>query len=344
MVIPDVFDTRILIGKEDWLSGDQYFPLAEIGRGGSGSRVFRVHDSAGKIWALKYLREINRETDPGRFARFMNEIRFAADYRHDNLLRIVDEGKVIGADGYDYPFYVMPLYADTLESRIKRGIPRGQVIRYFHQLLDAVEFIKECGFVHRDLKPENIFYEAENDRLVVADFGISDFSSDADYLAIITATNQRMGSMRYAGPEQIYGAGRPHPIFGGSGRIDEGADIWALGIMLNEMFTGVHPFSEDGHESMVSFFLHQKWIELDGAQSSSENIGDLLDELSILYNEREKKRGFYLDQWLLQIQRNYGYLDTLFRQMTHKKPRLRPGIEWIRLTLRERGRNLVGDE
>jgi serine/threonine protein kinase len=334
-MIPDVFDT------ENIYIGDRYRRLAEIGQGGSGSRVFKVEDSDGRIWALKYLCDVHSDSDP-RFKRFMNEIRFAADYQHDNLLRIIDEGKIPGDNGHQYPFYIMPFYPDTLEALIKQGIPHDKVLRYFGQLLDAVEFINECGFIHRDLKPANIFYDPDSNNLIVADFGIADFSSDVDYAKAMTATGKRLASGRYGSPEQIYGKWRPHPIFGGSGRVDHRADIWALGILLNEMFTGIHPFSANGYDSILYDVLHRKWLELDGLESVCESVEDLVDEL-LLYNDQEKRKGFHLSQWIRQMQQKYGYLDKLFKQMTHRRPYFRPDIRWIREVLRTRGDNLQDD-
>jgi serine/threonine protein kinase len=134
-------------------------------------------------------------------------------------------------DGRDAPFYVMPRYASTLRDKITAVIPPEHVLRLFAGLLDGVEAAHLKGVVHRDLKPENVLYDAQRDALVVGDFGVAHFEDDERYTAVETRPGTRLANFQYAAPEQRM-RGRP---------VDARADVYALGLILNEMFTGEIP-------------------------------------------------------------------------------------------------------
>lgn len=85
--------------------------------------------------------------------------------------------------------------------------------------------------VHRDLKPENILYDKKNNNLAVADFGVADFTDELLLTLVETKANQRLANFQYAAPEQRMKGGV----------VGVPADIYALGLMLNELFTGSVP-------------------------------------------------------------------------------------------------------
>jgi eukaryotic-like serine/threonine-protein kinase len=84
---------------------------------------------------------------------------------------------------------------------------------------------------HRDLKPENVLLDQDSNQLLVADFGIADFGQDPLFTDPETSPHRRLANFRYSAPEQRT-PGVP---------VDLRADIYALGLMLNEMFTGEVP-------------------------------------------------------------------------------------------------------
>jgi serine/threonine protein kinase len=122
----------------------------------------------------------------------------------------------------------MPLYARTLRSLMDAGIGHDSVMPLFSQMLDGVEAAHLQDVVHRDLKPENILYDPPSDGLVIADFGIAQFTQEALLTAVETRAQERLANFIYAAPEQRRRGS------------DVGlrADIYALGLILNEMFTG----------------------------------------------------------------------------------------------------------
>jgi len=125
------------------------------------------------------------------------------------------------------PFYVMPLYDSSLRKLMEGGVSPGDVLKLFNDILDGVEAAHLQNVFHRDLKPENLLVEMPGRRIVVADFGIAHFEEEDLFTAVKTG-DERLANYRYSAPEQR--------TPGGS--VDHRADIFALGLILNEMFTG----------------------------------------------------------------------------------------------------------
>jgi len=129
------------------------------------------------------------------------------------------------------PFYVMPLYDGSMRKLLNSGLPNEKALKYFANILDGVEAAHLQGVIHRDLKPENILYDNKNDILLIADFGIAHFKEDELFTAVETRDSTRLANFLYAAPEQ-----RSRVL-----AVDHRADIYALGLILNEMFTGQVP-------------------------------------------------------------------------------------------------------
>jgi serine/threonine protein kinase len=202
-----------------------------LGQGGAG-QVFEASDQSGSTWAIKILdpRRANNE----RRKRFKNEIVFSERTRHPNIVPVVDHGVVRSADGIA-PFYVMPHYTSSLRPVLRSLRDPTQRLRYFDQVLSGIEAAHAAGVVHRDVKPENILYNQPSDTLVVADFGVAHFTDEELYTAVETAPDTRLANFLYAAPEQrVRGLA-----------IDHRADIYALGLILNELFTGNVPHGTD---------------------------------------------------------------------------------------------------
>jgi serine/threonine protein kinase len=218
----------------------------EVGQGGAG-RVFEADDDTGQKCAAKLL-------DPAKAIgekreRFKNEILFGIKNEHKNIIRVMDHGLYTDKNG-DAPFYVMPFYAGTLRKLIERGIDRQKVLLYFSQILDGVEAAHLQGVVHRDLKPENVLFDPSSDLLVVADFGIAQFNQEELYTLIETRATDRLANFMYAAPEQRE-RGRA---------ADHRADIYALGLILNEMFTGEIPLGS-GHKKIATVASEYSYLD-----------------------------------------------------------------------------------
>ena len=201
------------------------YRINETIEGGGSGTVYKVRDEDSQIYALKCL-EPSRLTRQ-KVKRFRNELYFCFKTDHENIIKISDWGSV-QLEEKDCPFYIMPYYPKTLRKLMKEGISDGQVLHYFSQILDGVEAAHLQGIWHRDLKPENILYDPNSDRLVIADFGIAHFSEGILQTAVETGTQERLANFLYSAPEQRM-KGKD---------VDNRADIYALGVILNEMFTG----------------------------------------------------------------------------------------------------------
>lgn len=204
-----------------------YNSIALVGSGGSGN-VFKVKDENEEIVAVKCLAP--ERITKSKLARFKNELHFCLNNQHPNIIKILDWGHV-SLKGTKCPFYVMPFYSKTLRSLMIEGIPPNKVLSYFSKILDGVEAAHLQGIWHRDLKPENILCEPSSGVLVIADFGIAHFTEEWLYTLVETKSQERLANFQYAAPEQRE-RGK---------NIDQRADICALGMILNEMFTGQIP-------------------------------------------------------------------------------------------------------
>jgi len=129
----------------------------------------------------------------------------------------------------------MPRYDGNLRDLMNARIEPQAVLPLFSQMLDGVETAHLQGVVHRDLKPENILWRRNPNTLAVADFGIARFTEELLATAVETGPSQRLANFQYAAPEQ-HAPGQS---------VKATADIYALGLILNEMFTGVVPHGTD---------------------------------------------------------------------------------------------------
>ena len=199
---------------------DIYTEAGLLGEGGAG-RVYEVQNDRGETFALKCLSPDKITTE--RRKRFKNEIGFCQRTLHRNIVRVLDTG-VIELKGTMCPFYVMPMCKSTLRSMLD-STPPIQVLGLFAQILDGVEAAHKLNVWHRDLKPENILWDGSS--LIIADFGIAHFEAEAIYTAVETKLASRLANFMYSAPEQRV-RGAP---------VDHRADLFSLGLMLNEMFT-----------------------------------------------------------------------------------------------------------
>jgi serine/threonine protein kinase len=205
-------------------SSNSYKQKGIVGEGATG-RVYKVEDQDKNTYALKVVdpQKLNVE----RRKRLRNEINFCRIERHKNVIVIIDEGHYF--DGQDkHPFYVMPLYDTTLRNLLNSSLTQDAKLRVFSDILDGVEAAHMQGVIHRDLKPENILCRNGGIDVVVADFGIAQFAEEHLVTSIETKEGSRLANFVYAAPEQKRR----------DGTVDKNTDIYALGLILNELFTG----------------------------------------------------------------------------------------------------------
>jgi serine/threonine protein kinase len=216
-----------------------------LGEGGAG-RVYGGGDLDGMPIAIKVLAQERATADKRR--RFKNEIAFLARNKHPNIVTLFDHGiattgEILG------PFYVMRRYESSLRHLMEEQILPARVLPLFSQILDGVEAAHLKNAVHRDLKPENILFDSASKTLAIADFGTARFTEDLLATTVETGPSQRLANFQYAAPEQR----APGKL------VVATADIFALGLILNEMFTGAVPQGTEyrviGHVAKEQGFL-----------------------------------------------------------------------------------------
>ena len=275
------------IGNTLETATNSYQVIGTLGEGGSGT-VYKVTDGT-QEYAAKCLDPDKATGD--KLKRFKNELRFCETNKHPNIIRVIDQGYVI-AKGKKIPFYVMPLYQSTLRGLMDAGIEPDHVLPLFSRVLDGVEAAHMRDVYHRDLKPENILSDQNGNSIVVADFGIAHFEEEDLFTAVETKAADRLANFQYAAPEQRTRGGD----------VDTRADIYALGMILNEMFTG-HLLQGSGPKTIESaaedFAYLDEIVELMVRQSPSERPGTIDAIKSKL---RKKGNDFFSAQKISELQ------------------------------------------
>lgn len=209
----DIYETAFTVYKKN----------KQIGEGGSGT-VYLVQNDEGVSFGLKTL-SLDKATS-SKIKRFKNELMFCYHCKCEGVIKVLDYGYKIQND-IKYLFYVMPFYNKTLRNLINDGIKAEDALKYTLQLIETFEYIHKELVYHRDIKPENILFDNEKNTLILADFGISHFEEENLYTFIKTNNKERLGNFQYSAYEQRVR----------DGIVDHRADLYALGLIINEMFT-----------------------------------------------------------------------------------------------------------
>lgn len=252
-----------------------------IGNGGAGN-VFLVERDDGDSFALKVLNK-QSSTDNKKIRRFLREIAFCKQSADLPLIEIVDQGFVQEAD-LKRPFYVMPLYKDSLRNLMSNSkVDREFILNILISLIASLEDFYGGGHVHRDIKPENILFEGESNKLVLADFGVAHINEDLPELTLQTAPAERLANFKYAAPEQR--------IVGGD--VDHRTDQYAFGLMINELFTGVIP-QGSGYAEIASIEEGFSYLDPVVERMIAQNRNDRYESIPVLIADimaRKKIKG-----------------------------------------------------
>jgi serine/threonine protein kinase len=224
------------------LTGKQlgnYQIIAEIGRGAMGT-VYRAYDPRlQREVAIKILRP-GLTNDPNVVQRFQREAVTAANLRHPNIVIVHDVGT---AEGYQY--IVMELLrGHTLTREIgERGaLALHRATHMLDQLASALDYAHQQGLVHRDVKSSNVIV-GHNDDVTLTDFGLVKALEGPG--RTLTQAGAALGTLNYMAPEQV--AGEP---------VDRRVDIYALGVLAFEMFTGTLPFQRESPYQTIADIMH----------------------------------------------------------------------------------------
>jgi serine/threonine protein kinase len=213
--MPDVLKT---VGR--------YEILREVGRGGMAKVYLARQTDLDRFVALKELAAFHA-SDPSFAQRFLRESRVAGSLSHPNIVTVHDYFQHDGT-----PYIAM--------EYVERGSLRGYVAQMslaqvggvLEGLLAGLAHAEQHGIVHRDLKPENLMVTSDG-RVKIADFGIAKATTRMQTGAFLTATGTTVGTPTYMAPEQAMAQ-----------EIGPWTDLYSVGCMAHELFTGKVPFHD----------------------------------------------------------------------------------------------------
>ncbi|MGA2600828.1 MAG: serine/threonine-protein kinase [Bryobacteraceae bacterium] len=220
-------DSRFLPGT---IVASRYRIIALLGKGGMGE-VYRADDlTLGQQVALKFL-PAPLSSSSESVNRFRNEVRVARQVSHPNVCRVYDVGEI---DGH---LFLSMEYVDgeDLASLLRRigRLPADKAIEIARRLCAGLAAAHEKGVLHRDLKPGNVMLDGRG-HVLLTDFGLAALAGE------ISGNEIRSGTPAYMAPEQLAGK-----------EVTVRSDIYSLGLVLYEIFTGKRPFEATTLEELT---------------------------------------------------------------------------------------------
>jgi HEAT repeat protein/tRNA A-37 threonylcarbamoyl transferase component Bud32 len=212
----------------------RYKYIERIGRGAFGTVLLMEDTVVEERLILKFLNP-NVAEDEEIMKRFVHELRYSRKITHRNVIRIYDFLYIQG----NYAISMEYFRSHTLGSEIvnEKPLVQKRALQFGIDIATGMAVAHQVGIVHRDLKPANVLINDEG-LLKIVDFGVAAAQREGD--TQLTKTGYVIGSPKYMAPEQILGR-----------KVDERADIYALGVMLYEMLTGVPPYSRGDHMAVM---------------------------------------------------------------------------------------------
>ncbi len=227
---------------------DRYRIVGLLGRGGMGE-VYRADDlKLGQQVALKFLPH-DAAGDEGSVEQLIDEVRMARQVSHPNVCRVFDVGEAAGHH------YVSMEYVDgeDLSSLLRRigRLPEDKAVDIARQLCAALAAAHAEGVLHRDLKPANIMLDGRG-RVKLTDFGLAGVAE------------VRAGTPIYMAPEQLAGK-----------KVSVKSDLYSMGLVLHELFTGKRVFDADSFEELS----RQHQSSLTSSRSSTGELDPAIDRI-----------------------------------------------------------------
>ena len=220
---------------------NRYMLLERLGSGGMGE-VYRALDRVtGQDVAVKLLLPALCERESSR-KRFAREAQAAQKLNHPGIVKVYEYGTFHGR-----PFIVMELLTGkSLRYYVRAYRPSPEkILLLTAELCDALYHAHSRGIIHRDLKPDNIFVNHLG-HIKVLDFGLAKISFAAD-LTALTKSGTALGTCTYMSPEHAQGK-----------EADLRSDLYAVGVILYEIFCGITPFSAEDAAAILRMQVYDK--------------------------------------------------------------------------------------
>ena len=258
------------------LLNQRYELVAQQGSGGM-SVIYKALDRMlGRMVAVKILRP-NLTKDPAFLDKFQQEARSVAMMSHPNIVTVHD----VGSDGATHYIVMEMIEGDDLKKLIKArgGLPFDEALDFGIQICAGLGFAHRSQLVHADVKPQNILINRDG-VLKVTDFGIAQAFTDS---MTQTRSDVVWGSPHYFAPEQARGE-RPTPA----------ADVYSIGIVLFEMFTGRLPYVGSSQRELALAHIQG---DIPRIKHFKDDLpGDLSNVIAKVMSKRPNDRYKHADQ------------------------------------------------
>jgi len=214
--------------------GGRYEIAELLGRGGTADTYRGLDKTLRRDVAVKVLVERSDETN----ARLLMEARAMARLNHPRIVAVYDAGEDSGIS-----YIVMELVRGKTLSALEGGeLGYKQALGYIYEVLEALEYANSQGIIHRDIKPSNIMIVEDGKHTKLTDFGLARRASEVTQT---TRTGQIVGTISYLAPERFL-----------SKPADVRSDLYSVGIVMYEIFTGTLPFRNDRDDIVATMYSH----------------------------------------------------------------------------------------
>jgi serine/threonine-protein kinase len=246
------------------LGSGRYKIVELIGRGGTADTYRATDETLGRDVAIKVLMDRSDDTN----ARLLQEARAMARLNHPRIVAVYDAGE---EDGLYY--IVMELIRGKTLSSLESGeVGYKQALLYIAEVLEALDYANGEGVIHRDIKPSNIMILEDGKHVKLMDFGLARRASDVTQT---TRTGQIVGTISYLAPERFL-----------SKPADARSDLYSVGIVMYEIFTGTLPFRNDREDIVATMYSHVHDIPA-SPREINRNIPEPLEQVIMRAIERE---------------------------------------------------------
>lgn len=223
----------------------RYEIIDQIREGGMGEVFLGIDTFTGMVVAIK----VSKADDPRNIERFKRESEILKQLEHKNIVKFFDAGQ-----WNDSQYIVMDYIAGKQIG--SEQIEAKALIRQLIEVADALSYLHSKGVVHRDVKPSNIL--VSNGHATLVDFGIAKVQNKET----ISKSGTILGTLQYMAPEQVFGQ-----------EVDERADVYSLGVVMYELFSGRPPFVSQNPVELIFKILSERPVD---PEKINPNIPDEL--------------------------------------------------------------------